>query len=112
MMPPARSSRAEDNGMTTVRSEARVATPRSARYLGQLCKHFAHRVPASLSGAQGRVEFPTGICEMEAAGDLLILRAAAADEPSLSQVAEVVARHLERFAFRDRPEITWNRGTP
>ena len=98
--------------MTTVRSEARVATPRSARYLAQICKHFAHRVPASFSGAQGRVEFPTGTCEMEAADDLLILRAAAADEPSLSQVEEVVARHLERFAFRDRPEITWNRGTP
>jgi hypothetical protein len=60
--------------MTTVRSEARVATLRSAGYLGQLCKHFAHRIPASFSGAQGRVEFPAGTCEMEAAGDLLILR--------------------------------------
>lgn len=98
--------------MTMVRSEARVATPRSVRYLGQLCKHFAHRVPASFSGALGRVEFPTGTCEMEAAGHLLILRAAAADEPSLSQVEEVVARHLERFAFRDRPAISWNRGSP
>ena len=95
--------------MTTVRSEARLATSRSARYLGQLCKHFTHRVPASFSGAQGRVELPTGVCEMEAAGDLLILRAAAVDEPSLSQVEEVVGRHLERFAFRDQPEIRWRR---
>ena len=98
--------------MTAVRSEARVATPRSARYLGQLCKHFAHRVPASFSGAQGRIEFPAGTCEMEAAGDLLILRARAADEASLGQVEEVVARHLERFAFRDRPEISWSCGAP
>jgi len=98
--------------MTMVRSEARVATPRSARYLGQLCKHFAHRIPASFSGTQGRVEFPAGTCEMEAAGDLLILRAIAADQASLSQVEEVVARHLERFAFRDQPEISWNRGAP
>jgi hypothetical protein len=98
--------------MTPVRSEARVATPRSARYLGQLCKHFAHRVPASFSGPQGRIEFPAGTCEMEADDDLLILRATAVDKPSLSQVEEVVARHLERFAFRDRPEISWNRVAP
>lgn len=96
--------------MSTVRSEARVATPRSARYLGQLCKHFAHRIPASYEAGQGRIEFPSGICELEAAGDLLILRASAADSPSLAQVEDVVARHLERFAFRDKPEINWNRG--
>ena len=47
---------------------------------------------------------------MEAEGDILILRATAADEPSLAQVEEVVARHLERFAFRDQPEISWTRG--
>ena len=96
--------------MSTLSSEARVATPRSARYLGQLCKHFAHRIPVSYSATEGRVEFPTGICEMEALGDVLILRATATDEPSLGQVEEVVARHLERFAFRDQPEISWTRG--
>jgi hypothetical protein len=94
--------------MSTVRSEARVATPRSARYLGQLCKHFAHRIPANYDGGQGRVEFPTGVCEMEASGDVLILRASAADALSLAQVEDVVARHLERFAFRDKPEISWS----
>ncbi len=98
--------------MSTVRSEARVATSRSARYLGQLCKHFAHKIPARYSGAQGKIEFPAGICELEASGDVLVLRASAADAPSLGQVEDVVARHLERFAFRDKPEITWNRSTP
>ena len=98
--------------MSTFRSEARVATPRSARYLGQLCKHFAHKIPASYSGAQGRIEFPAGSCELEATDDLLILRAIAADAPSLSQVEEVVGSHLERFAFRDKPEISWTRNVP
>jgi hypothetical protein len=98
--------------MTTVHSEARVGTERAARYLGQICKHFAHRIPATFSDGQGRIEFPSGTCELEATGGLLILRAAAADAPSLSQVEDVVARHLERFAFRDQPEITWSRSTP
>ena len=96
--------------MSTFRSEARVPTSRSARYLGQLCKHFAHKIPASYSDSQGKIEFPAGICELEAASDVLVLRAAAADAAALSQVEDVVARHLERFAFRDQPEIRWTRG--
>jgi len=95
--------------MSTFRSAARVATSRSARSIGQLCKHFAHKIPASYSDAQGKIEFPAGTCELEASGDMLVLRAAAADAPSLSQVEDVVARHLERFTFRDKPEIRWTR---
>ncbi len=98
--------------MSTSHSGARVAKSRSARYLGQLCKHFAHRIPATFSDAQGRIEFPSGTCELEASGDVLILRATAADAPSLSQVEGVVGSHLERFAFRDKPEISWTRDMP
>jgi uncharacterized protein len=96
--------------MTSLHSEARVATTRAARYLGQLCKHFAHRVPATHAETEGRVDFPWGVCTLEASVDVLILRAEAKDTPSLDQVEEVVARHLERFAFRDKPEIRWSRG--
>jgi uncharacterized protein len=95
--------------MTALHSEARVTTARAARYLGQLCKHFAHRVPAAHAETQGRVEFPWGICTLEAVGDVLILRAEAKDMASLDRVEDVVARHLERFAFRDKPEVRWSR---
>jgi hypothetical protein len=40
------------------------------------------------------------------------VRAEASDTPSLGQVEEVVGSHLERFAFRDKPEICWTRGAP
>lgn len=96
--------------MTSVHSEARVATTRGPRYLGQLCKHFAHRVPATHAETQGRLEFPWGVCALEATSDLPILRAEAKDTPSLGQVEEVVGSHLERFAFRDKPEVRWTRG--
>ena len=96
----------------TVRGVAEVATPQADRYLVQLCKHFAHSVPATFSDAQGRIEFPSGTCELEASGDVLILRATAADASSLSQVEGVVGSHLERFAFRDKPEISWTRDMP
>jgi hypothetical protein len=33
----------------------------------------------------------------------------AKDGEALGQLETVVARHLERFAFRDKPEIAWTR---
>lgn len=96
--------------MTTLHSEVRVTTTRAGHYLGQLCKHFAHKIRAEHSETRGRLEFPWCLCTLEAAGDLLILRAEAKDTPSLDQVEEVVGSHLARFAFRDKPEIRWTRG--
>jgi hypothetical protein len=95
--------------MELTTSEARVDTARASRYLGQLCKHFAHRIPVTHTAEQGRVEFPFGICLLEAGPERLILRAQASDAEALAQVEDVVARHLERFAFRDKPEICWYR---
>jgi uncharacterized protein len=90
-------------------SQARVATPLAQRYMTQLCKHFEHRLPARYSASEGSIEFPAGICRMEVAPDLLLLRAEAKDAASMAQLESVVARHLGRFAFRDKPEIAWTR---
>ena len=90
-------------------SAARVATPMAQRYMTQLCKHFEHRLPAEYDASAGRIEFPTGTCRMEVEADLLILHAEAKDAEALAQLESVVARHLERFAFRDKPEIAWTR---
>jgi len=88
-------------------SEARVSTAMARRYLGQLCKHFAHKTPVTETGEQGRIEFPTGVCEMQASADLLVMRAEAVDDAALARVQEVIDSHLARFAFRDTPEIRW-----
>ena len=93
----------------TLTSAARVATPMAQRYMTQLCKHFEHRLPAEYGASEGRIEFPTGSCRMEAQPDLLILHAETKDADALGQLESVVARHLERFAFRDKPEIAWTR---
>jgi uncharacterized protein len=79
------------------------------RYLAQLCKHFQHKLPVTLDESHGRIEFPAGVCELDAAGDAgtLILHVAAGDAPALATLEEVVARHLERFAFREKPEVRW-----
>ena len=95
-------------------SEARVeiATPR--RYLGQLCKHFGHRVLSTYDEEyrSGRITFPDlGACVLEAddAGGLLVMRARAESEPNLDRLEDVVGRHLQRFAFREPVAVTWTR---
>jgi hypothetical protein len=92
-----------------VQSEARVATEMATRYLGQLCKHFEHRLTVSYTKDTGRIEFGAGICSLHAGDGVLTMRAESPDDESLAQLQDVVARHLARFAFRDTPEIAWRR---
>jgi len=91
-------------------SEARVATTQPRRYLGQLVKHFAHKIPATHDETTGRIEFPFGLCELTAEGEeALVMRVSSADAEALERLEGVVARHLERFAFREPPVIAWSR---
>ncbi len=91
-------------------SEARVATALAQRYMIQLCKHFEHRLPARYGAADGSIEFAYGVCRLAVPQPgLLMLRAEARDEAALAQLEHTVARHLERFAFRDTPAIGWQR---
>ena len=91
-------------------SEARIALDQPARYLGQLCKHFAHKLPVTLEEARGSIAFPMGTCRLEAAEGLLLLRAEADEAEALERLQEVVGRHLLRFAFRAQPAIDWRPG--
>jgi hypothetical protein len=88
-------------------SRAEVATPRASRYLQQLAKHFQHKVPASFDAQAATVEFPVGTCRMAADAERLTLVASAPDAESLTQLQEVIASHLVRFAFREELEVTW-----
>ena len=90
-------------------SEARVPTAAPRRYLGQLCKHFQHKLPVTLAEDHGRIEFTAGVCVLEADAEALVMRVTASDEAALATLEDVIARHLERFAFRDKPEIRWAR---
>ena len=92
-------------------AEARVVTESASRYLAQLCKHFQHKLPVTRDGARGRIEFPAGVCVLDAALEpgTLILRVTAADEAGVAALKDVVARHLVRFAFREEIAVNWTR---
>lgn len=83
-------------------------TEQAQRYLGTLCKHFGHKVPVELVGNTGRIELPFGQCELSANDDALDMKVSAETKADLDKVAQVIASHLERFAFRENPQIEWH----
>ena len=95
-----------------MQSQAIVATELGARYLGQLCKHFAHKIDVTYSAEmpnEGRIAFPIGTCTLAADAATLKLTADAANDAELAQLQTVIDRHLERFTFRDPLKLDWQR---
>lgn len=88
-------------------STAQVESERASIYLQQLCKHFAHKMAVEFTPERGVIPFSVGTCRLEAAGNILTMRAEAEDAERLAQLQDIIARHLVRFAFRAPPEIVW-----
>ena len=88
-------------------AEAQVATDRASIHLQQLCKHFAHKLQVQFTPNEGRIKFGAGTCRLTAGDHILTLRVGAEDAVQLAQLEDVVARHLERFAFRAPVAIEW-----
>ena len=94
-------------------SRASVPTERPGKYIAQLCKHFAHRIPTTFDpptsdATTGRIEFEGGVCTLRSEPELLVMELTATDVETLHRLEGVVARHLERFAWREPPVITWS----
>ena len=87
-----------------LRSESWWETESAVRYMTQLCKHFAHKLPVTLNERDGQIVFTAGVCDVVAEETGLRMRASAEEEVGLQQVQSVVIRHLQRFAFREMSE--------
>ena len=93
-------------------SVARVPTHSASRYLQQLAKHWSHKMAVAYSAEEGSIEFPNGSrLVMRADADSLdVLLSVPAGEDS-GRMREVVATHLDRFAFREAPlSFDWRDG--
>ena len=98
--------------MSTI-STVKVPTEHASRYLQQLCKHWSHNLEVAFTPEAGTVTFPkegrTGtwpgdaVLSMTAEDDSLACRLEASASGQLEALKDVVARHLDRFAFREAP---------
>ncbi|MCK5744918.1 MAG: DUF2218 domain-containing protein [Oricola sp.] len=84
-----------------LRASATAPTPLADRYLQQLCKHFAHKIPASAENGECLIEFPFGIADLQASDTALNLSVGAESLEDLKRMQKVVEDHLLRFAFRE-----------
>jgi hypothetical protein len=91
--------------------ETHLPTEHAGRYLIQLCKHFAHKIPASYEDGEGQISFEGGVCRLSADPKTLIMAVEATDDESATRLAGVMARHLERFAFREELSFDWKAPT-
>lgn len=83
---------------------ARVPTANGSRYLQQLCKHWAHKMPVDFTSEAGTVSFPGGaVARMVAHPAHLEVAIDLPDPSAIEQMQDVMARHLDRFAFREAP---------
>ncbi len=88
-------------------SESHVKTATPSRYIKRLCKHFAHKVPATYTDDYGRADFPFGVCMMRASDGLLVLHGEADTRAALDRLEWVVTTHLEGFARHESLDIQW-----
>jgi hypothetical protein len=96
-----------------VAAQTRWQTSTPARYMSQLCKHFAHRLRVTLNEKDGLIDFGAGRCLVTVEADALVMRVEASSEEELARLQQVVV-HLQRFAFREMTEaelaaMTWEK---
>lgn len=84
-----------------MRSVAHAATTHGRRYMVQLAKHWGHKFEVEFDEAQARIVLPAGELRMEAGAEALDLVLEADEAEVLDRLEGVVARHLERFSFRE-----------
>ncbi len=100
-------------------STAAVPTASGSRYLQQLCKHWSHNLKVEFSPERGTIVFPRdargadwpgdALVTMEAQPEALLVTIDASSAEHLEGLKGTVARHLDRFAFREAPlSFPWN----
>ena len=104
-----------------VSAAALVPTAQAGRYIQQLCKHWAHNLAVDFTAERGTVVFPRDARGAEWPGDALLTMTAQADALAcridasaagqLDALKGALARHLDRFAFREAPlTFAWSDG--
>lgn len=90
-----------------------MPTKHASRYLKQVCTHWAHNLTVEFDAARGTIVFPRdgrggpcqgdGLVTLEAGSDSLTCRIDASEPAHLAGLKGALARHIDRFAFREAP---------
>jgi len=99
--------------MSVLTSTCQVPTASASRYLQQVCKHWSHNLAVTFDEHQGQVVFPRdargaswpadAVVTFTAGPEALTCTIAASAAEQRDGLKGAVARHLDRFAFREAP---------
>ena len=97
----------------TVSATASVPTRSASKYLQQTCKHWEHNLEVKFTPEHGTIVFPKdarganhpadALVTFDASADALKVTIDASSEAQLEGLKGAVARHVDRFAFREAP---------
>lgn len=97
----------------TLSAQARVPTTHASKYLQQLCKHWGHKLEVTFTPDQGRIVFPAtargadwpsdAVLALDADDAALTCRLRASHPGQLAGLKDAIARHIDRFAFKEAP---------
>ena len=107
--------------MSATSAIAAVPTGSASRYLQQVCKHWQHNLTVEFTPEHGTIVFPKdargadhpgdGLVTFDAGSETLTVRIDATSAGQLDGLKGAVARHLDRFAFREAPlAFDWHAG--
>ena len=82
---------------------ATVPTANASRYLQQLSKHWSHKFDATFDAHSSTIALPMGALCMEAQAQALVVTLDPAPDADIERFKQVVADHLDRFAFKEAP---------
>lgn len=82
---------------------ATVKTANGGKYVRQLCKHWSHKLETRVEGDTGTVAFPAAVARMAADEEAIAITISGEDRAEVERLTDVVARHIDRFAFREAP---------
>ena len=94
-------------GIALADSSGSVNTENGSRYLQQLCKHWSHKFDVSYDEHEGTIRFGEATATMKAEPGVLLVAIEAEDPAIVERMKQVLADHLNRFAFREAP-LTFN----
>ncbi|WP_236127754.1 DUF2218 domain-containing protein [Cedecea colo] len=90
-----------------LQSVARITTPNAARFLRRLCTHFKHRTAVIADETSGQFRLSIGEVKIRLEDDALVVTVTADAREKLSELEQIIERHLEEAAVRETLRFDW-----
>lgn len=91
-----------------INSNAVLNTEHGIEYLSQLCGHLAKRVPVQVEGHTACIKLPIGTCDLTA-NKTAFSAQIRANVDHIDRMEEVFGGLIERYAFRENANLSWQR---